>query len=434
MEAILNGANATSSLYAGIYESYLQEQISNQERLAFYLKESGVITESAASHIIAVNEAKLSDNVKAKWNKFIAFIKGIVAKFIESMTNILLNEKSYLEKYKDIILKKKPREDLEYSYTGDYDEGIDRLIKTECPIFNYEKHAEALRHEGYADIIKIIMSGKDFTYNEAETLPNLYKAYYIAAERGVHKGKFSDLNMTNLYNFCYNFSKIEDIVKKDQQHLEQSTTQIATAIQKELREKGEQDVSKKTAPDAAGKPQTAKSGGADTATDNSKPAADSGKSGSGTDQGSGSSGKNESAANFKGSYFTEADNDKVKVGTGLNITNTSATSQMGSYNKNDAGNVSDDTKQGNADAAAKDNTTEEDINKITNKWISVCRPLITAKLTACEQIARDYMAIIRAHIRSYGGDTKNANDDKSPQQGTNYQKPNNNNNNDNQNK
>ena len=33
------------------------------------------------------------------------------------------------------------------------------------------------------------------------------------------------------------------------------------------------------------------------------------------------------------------------------------------------------------------------------------------------------MTIIRAHIRSYGGDTKNANDDKSPQQGTNYQKP-----------
>ena len=152
-EVILNGANSTNYMTSGIYESYIENQIANQERLAYYLREAGVISEAAASNIIALNEAKLSDNIKAKWNKFLAFIKSIAAKFMESMSNLLLSEKSYLEKYKDIILKKKPREDLEYSYTGDYDEGIDRLIKTECPIFNYEKHAEALRKDGYADII-----------------------------------------------------------------------------------------------------------------------------------------------------------------------------------------------------------------------------------------------------------------------------------------
>lgn len=422
-EVILNGANGTNYMTSGIYESYIENQIANQERLAYYLREAGVISEAAASNIIALNEAKFSDNIKAKWNKFLAFIKGIAAKFMESMSNLLLSEKSYLEKYKDIILKKKPREDLEYSYTGDYDEGIDRLIKTECPIFNYEKHAEALRKDGYADIIKIVMAGRDFTYNEAETLPNLFKAYYIAAERGVHKGKFTDLNMTNLYNFCYNFKKIEDIVKKDQNHLEQTTSQITAAIQKQLRERGENTSDVKTTDQAAAKPQSGKSGGSDTATnDNGSGAAHSEPTTVSSDN-SGQSGKQESGAYGYGHYFNEAE-DKVKVGTGLNITNTSATSQMGSYNKNTSKNVTDDEKNANATAAANDKTsTEEDINKITNKWISVCRPLITAKLTACEQIARDYMTIIRAHIRSYGGDTKNANDDKSPQQGTNYQKP-----------
>ena len=73
-EVILNGANGTNYMTSGIYESYIENQIANQERLAYYLREAGVISEAAASNIIALNEAKLSDNIKAKWNKFLAFI------------------------------------------------------------------------------------------------------------------------------------------------------------------------------------------------------------------------------------------------------------------------------------------------------------------------------------------------------------------------
>ena len=83
-----------------------------------------VISESDYSNIRAINEAKLGDKIKTRWQKFVAFIKNMFAKFIESMTNILYNEKDYLEKYKDIILKKKPKEDMEYSYTGDYKEAV----------------------------------------------------------------------------------------------------------------------------------------------------------------------------------------------------------------------------------------------------------------------------------------------------------------------
>ena len=60
-----------------------------------------VISESDYSNIRAIQEAKLSDRIKATWKKFIAFIKGLVAKFMESLSNILLDEKAYLEKYKE---------------------------------------------------------------------------------------------------------------------------------------------------------------------------------------------------------------------------------------------------------------------------------------------------------------------------------------------
>lgn len=390
--------NDNTYIHMGLYESYLQNQIENQERIARALSNNGIISESTASKIIAINEAKLTDNIKAKWNKFINFIKSVTAKFMEAMTNILVNEKTYLEKYKDIIQNKKPKEDMEFSYTGDYVEAVNRLINTEVPVFNYEKHAAQLRQDGYGPILQNIMSGKDFKYDEGKDLPEQFKAYYLVTERGQTTGKFSNLNMKDIYNFCYNFKQIEDIVKKDENHLQQSTNQIARAINEELRRRGEN---------------TNQNAQTQTATNTTQ-----------SSQTQNSNNQQNNSQNQNESYMMEAE-DGVKVGTNLNI-NTNAPSQMGSYNKNDAKNPDETTKAGNAAMAAKDQTTtEQDITAITNKWINVCRPLITAKLTACQQISKDYMAIIRAHVRSYVGNDKNKEDDrKTPQQATNYKKEN----------
>ena len=57
-----------------------------------------------------------------------------------------------------------------------------------------------------------------------------------------------------------------------------------------------------------------------------------------------------------------------------------------------------------------------------SKWITVCRTIITAKWTASEQIAKDYMALIRAHVRSYVGTKEDKADNQAAKQGTNYQK------------
>ena len=79
-----------------------------------------------------------------------------------------------------------------------------------------------------------------------------------------------------------------------------------------------------------------------------------------------------------------------------------------------------DAKTANANAASKE--SETDIDAMITKWISVCRTIITAKWTASEQIAKDYMALIRAHVRSYVGTKEDKADNKAASQGTNYQK------------
>ena len=45
-----------------------------------------------------------------------------------------------VEKYKDIILKKKPKDNLEYSYTGNYEVGVQRCIEVEVPLFDYNQY------------------------------------------------------------------------------------------------------------------------------------------------------------------------------------------------------------------------------------------------------------------------------------------------------
>ena len=57
----------------------------------------------------------------------------------------------------------------------------------------------------------------------------------------------------------------------------------------------------------------------------------------------------------------------------------------------------------------KHKTVDQDINNITKKWIDISRAFCTGKLTAIQQISKDYMSIIVAHVKSYDGEgTKEA--------------------------
>lgn len=396
------GNNGGRYMYEAAYESYMQAKINNENALADMLNSK--LSLKIESSVVL--EAKMGDKIKSKWNKLIEFIKGICAKFMETMSNVLLDQKEYLEKYKDIILKKKPKEDLKYSYTGDYAVGIDRLIKTELPIFNYGTHSAALKEESDGAAVKLIMKDGAFSYDEGATLAEQFKAYFTAAEKGQSEGNFSQLNMTDLYNFCYNFEQVKKIVDTDQKHLEQSTAAIDTAIKEEIRKAGENTVTDQT----AGSTKEPESGNA------------------GDNSSEGGENKNESAVYREADDTNKGDKpQKLKITT----TNSNAASQTSSYgNGENKKNLTDDQVKagaagGAAEADGKDaNDAINDVTKMTDKWIRICRALITSKLTACEQISRDYMEIIRTHVRSYGGkDLKKKEDDKAQQQATNYRKP-----------
>jgi hypothetical protein len=348
-----SGNTGGSYMHDSLYESYIQSKIDSENRLALALKESMIISESDYSNIVALQEAKMGDKIKVKWQKFVTFIKNMFAKFMESMTNILYNEKDYLEKYKDIILKKKPKDDMEFSYTGDYKEGINRITNVEVPLFEYNKYKAELEAEGDGPLANKLLPS--FRYSDGETLAEQFKGYFLVLDAGTKEGKFSSLNMTELYNFCYNFNKIKNIVNKDLERIDASTRNIEKMIKDNL-----------------------------------------------------ASANTTEKVNYVVNPATEVEESSIVLEAedkkeGLKITTTDVSKTVSSTKDRDS-----DAETRAADNAAGEASgkNEEDISKAADKWIRVCQTLVAAKLTACQQISKDYMDIIRAHVRSYVGMSK----------------------------
>lgn len=404
-DIVLNNNVSSIYLYETAYANYIDNIISNEEALARNLKSIIPVTESSYSSVSAIAEASISENVKARCAKLVEFVKSLFAKFMESLTKILLNQREYLKKYEDIIKKKRPK-DGKISYTGDYDEGIRRCINTQVPVFNYGTYGDALKksinnNEGDnkdEELIKKIMEGKSgFTYDAGETLDTMLKNYFIAAEKGENTHAFADLNFTEMYNFCYNFDDFEKNNKKDLNYLEQSTSAIVSYITDQSKSQTNTDTSTEPDKNADSKQEP----GGDT--DGKKQQVD----------------QSNAIINNLSSYgyFIEADgeNDKKAGSTGLSI-NTNAPSQMSSYDNRNS--VSDDVKNANATAANGVDTSE--LQKMADKWNNVCRIIIGAKLNAVTQIAKDYMIIIREHVRSYVGTKDDTKDNRTAQQSRDY--------------
>ena len=113
-------------------------------------------------------------------------------------------------------------------------------------------------------------------------------------------------------------------------------------------------------------------------------------------------------------YFNEVE---------FNQNGTSSSTSNGNNGKTAAAvaqkNSVDNNKGNNVEALKSGSkyTTEQITNKATN-WITACRDVLTAKMTATEYIHKEYMTIIKAHVAYYVGrknieDNRNAPDAQS---------------------
>lgn len=413
--------NLPTTDYIGLssYFSYVETVIENEERIKSALKESIISAGMSIEEACAICEAAgIEKKIRSKWDRFKAFINTLTERFFNAIDKILERNKAYLEKYKDIILNKEPRDGIEYEYNGNYNVGIDRINKSKLPPFNEARHGAFLRQEGMKAIVENLFDDTSGFNYEDGTLAEQFKRYFLGMDKGKTKGEFKNFSKGDrqaMYNFCYNVKDMKDKVRSEiNTGINQSTNAIAGAARKADQANAEKTQNNTntntqqntTANNAANSNANNTGTTANTATDTTSSNADN------------NSGKNESVLmNYKLQYVYEADNDNnedTKAGINIDDTNenrgNSATQNAGDGNSaNDKGGNAANTVNAQEGSAA-------DISNIATKWTQLCQAYLSGKMTAMERISMDYMAIIRTHVRSYGGkDTAGANNQNAEQ-------------------
>ena len=116
-----------------VWNCFLMEQLSEQIKMNKYISECCAIAEGLDlfESLSPINEG-VTDRIKEGWNKAKAFFKKIWARFIERLTAFFSSNQHYLDKYKEIILKK-PMKAIEEVSMPNHTIGIQRIIGCTAP-------------------------------------------------------------------------------------------------------------------------------------------------------------------------------------------------------------------------------------------------------------------------------------------------------------
>lgn len=375
------------------YQSFITEQIIEQSIMERYINEC-VLMESSKNtvkNIILLNES-VSDKIKSAFRKILEAIGRMWGKFLESMNNLLNSNRAYLEKYKDIILKKKLNPNATYRMYN-YAEGIKRMMQTPVPILNYASMEKNLADEkqfiaSVPTLSKIVVKDSDATFADQA------KAYFrgSADVEDIPSGR---LNMTDIFNYCYEYdNKIKPLLEKDLNEIKNAANQAADMI-----DKAERDAKKYQPTQTQGQPQQQSQNQAQPQNNATQ----------------------ESVLFGEKSYYSHVYEAYIHE-LEINYGETSKTNKDSSIANNMNNKTGDKPSSDTQKAAIKNDTSSyDDKIKKVQTYLNICGAVLAAKQTIAEEIFKEYMQIIKAHIRDHVGTSKkDTSNDKIADAGTNY--------------
>lgn len=391
--------------YINEFESfmYLQNKANQQISMESYIQECIILAENTnvVGRLRAFNEADSAwDKIKNGLKRFWEFIKRIFAKWIEKLTRLFQNNKDWLDKHRAIILNNKFKFESVNMYN--YSEGIKRMVNSTVPMLDFDQLSKDdpkfnTREGIFNWVLKENAKNTNFKYVDKETNATTEMKNFFRGGEDKIDVLAKDLNMTDLFNYCYTYDKMQDKIKKDYDVINNAVQKVTTALSNK-----------------------AASATVDTATSNTA---------NDNNSGSGEAPKTENAV-FSRVYgaIVEADavnqastngkpdhtnNDgptyKASTATGYagdkNQSASSNTVNIGAEKKDDGTEVTQaDKNQTNVQSAS--NTTGDDITKMSERcgWYQeAAGGTLSAKLTICEEAYLSYMKILKAHVDSYIG-------------------------------
>lgn len=379
------------------YKFFLAEKVLEEAKLERYINECVLISEGTNTfgNIDIIHESFV-DKIKAGITKFLQAIANMWHKFLESMNTLLKTDRAYLEKYKDIILKKKPI-DADYNIYQ-YDQGLPVLLKTAIPVINMSTMDQELESDEAflkKHFIHLIDGAK-----EPYKIGELARARFRGNNGQEITLNSSKLKMTDMYNYCYTYKKLQDLIEKDINNIKKVSTDILVKIDN-LARQGE---IKKESFNLYG--------------------------------------NREYLSTVYESYVTEAtpgsrveNKDKEPEKNNSNNTNNNGSNtnnnQQGNPVQNQPHQAYNKTEKGDSNQELNTDKTAKELSDKANRYLKICGDILGAKQSIAEEIYKAYMSIIKAHVRDYVGKKNDKKDDRVKDTATDYSNDNNNNKSDN---
>ena len=230
------------------YANFLFEQERNTIKLNAFISECLCIAEGGNIYdgIKAINEG-ISDKAGSAWDKVMDFLRRMWGKFVENMTNLFNSNGYYLEKYKDIILKK-PIKFTEKITMPNYFNGIKNIVGVKIPLLNVQSleriPLNAEDKTGMDNLRTEFMNA--WKNGKPADNPNgkEFKAWAVDYFKGLGTSEVdftaSQINMTDMYNFCHDSKNITSTLEKDKSAIERANKEFADEV-KNVMSKAEKD-------------------------------------------------------------------------------------------------------------------------------------------------------------------------------------------------
>lgn len=348
------------------YELFLSEQIIEQAKFEACINES-ILISSGDNNLqnIQLLQESVADKMKAAIMKILEGLSKIWEKFKETVATLIKKDKDYLDKYKDIILKKKPI-NADYNMY-DYQRGVSNILRSPIPIFNYNSMKDDL------DDRETFINKHFSKYKAGDNKTNFIdgtKAYFRGSVEQ-KKINSSQLNMTDIFNYCYTYDKIEGLIHKDLQSIQSAGKDAINMVEKMGRENKIAQESTNIFED------------------------------------------NKYYSFLYEAYITEEENPGNKKDEKTNPSNPAASRTVNDGSSSNGSKPSDHYKGTTGDKSKmEEKDVDSSVKVVTDRirlYLNVCSEFIGAKESIAEEIYKAYMSIIKTHVRDHVGNKNSEN-------------------------
>ncbi len=399
------------------YSTYMLECVIESEKLRGFANLLIGVHEGATVETLEILQEAATDKLRNIWDKFKGFLNKVWEKFKNYMFRLVDNNVEYLERYKDIILNRKPN-DFTFNMPN-YKEGLKRMQTVMIKPFSTEKNTVTQDEADTHAYKKSLIPG----YN-ADNDWNKHCATYFEGGEDSIQYNLQDMNMTELYNYCHDWkSSILPSITKDQTTLQNNVNEIEKEINSLKTttttntaasgqgDQGQGGVVQSSAsmlkPDLRAYEEMVVDNFADRVFNETITAAGSSGGGSSSSSDSATQTRPSGSVTKNNSSKTNSSSGKVKTLSSM----TGDKDQQTHLGKSDTGAIEKDNK-GQVKTGTDTGHTSAQVDELSKKlsgYNIACSGILTGKFTAAQNMYKDYMTLIKRHV---GEQVGNKGDDR----------------------